>query len=300
MVLAKMRLSNGLKALLSFIVVIFVVACGPMASKEPTTKTINVGLLPDRSPAELRKQYTPLFDYISKEADVPYQLVIPQNYQELVLLFEKGAVDLAFFGGYTFVKANENHGAVPIVMRDIDRSFLSVVITRKDTKLNNLTDLEGQSFTFGSDLSTSGHLMPRYYFSKLNIIPEQYFSEVKFSQAHDKTVEHVYEGKAKAGVLNANVYQRMTQSNPEMEAALKVIWQSPPYPDYVWAAQSDLDKQVVDSLLGAFLSLDYNSAKEAKILDLINAEVFYPATTGDFSELKKAITLMNQAQGASH
>lgn len=284
---------NLVKALAVVVFAFILQGCDSANLETKQTEELKVGLLPDRDPEELKKQYTPLFDYLSTRAGVKYKLVVPQNYQELVLLFEQGAIDIGFFGGYTFVKAQKEHGAVPIVMRDVDRSFLSVIVARKDSGLNSLKDLEGKTFSFGSDLSTSGHLMPRFYFSKSNITPEEYFSKVEFSQAHNKTMEHVFDGRVEAGVLNANVYNRMISQNPEMAEQLKVIWQSPPYPDYVWAAQADLSEDVINDLLVAFLSLDLNNTEEAQILKSVDAEVFYPATVNDFSELQQAIVLLN-------
>ena len=44
----------------------------------------------------------------------------------------------------------------------MDEEFHSVFIAGADTGIESLEDLKGKSFTFGSESSTSGHLMPRY------------------------------------------------------------------------------------------------------------------------------------------
>lgn len=275
------------------LLILLVTACDK-TPEERQVKTLKIGLLPDRDPATLTQQYTLLFDYISKKVNKPYQLIIPKDYSELVDLFKNQSVDLAFFGGYTFVEANKSDGAVPLVMRDIDRKFLSVIAANKGKALNNIEDLQGTRFSFGSKLSTSGHLMPRYYMSKMNIFPEKYFSTVEYSQAHNKTLENVANGLVDAGVLNANVYNQMTKNDAELAEKVKVIWQSRPYPDYVWAGQSYLEQELQNDLILAFLSLNYDQENEKIILEGLDAQAFFPATINDFNELKKAIALLEQ------
>jgi phosphonate transport system substrate-binding protein len=71
-------------------------------------------------------------------------------------------VDLAWFGGFTFVQAHQrSKGQVlPLVQREEDTRFRSVFITT-DPAIRTLADLRGKDVSFGSPSSTSGHLMPR-------------------------------------------------------------------------------------------------------------------------------------------
>ncbi|TNC80613.1 MAG: hypothetical protein C9356_12900 [Oleiphilus sp.] len=269
-------------------------SCHNAPEQRKALSELRIGLLPDRDPELLKAQHKPLFEYISANVGKPYTFVVPDSYQQLVDLFENQSIDLAFFGGYTFVKAHKTHRAVPLVMRDIDRSFLSVIIARKDSQLSTLEDLRGQSFSFGSRLSTSGHLMPRYYLSKLDIRPERYFSDIRFSQAHNKTLDAVVSGQVKAGVLNANVFNQILETNPDLKETLQVIWQTAPYPNYVWAGQPYLSEQFRIDLRTAFLMLERATPEGEAILAPLNARSFILAETADFEELDAAIQLLEQ------
>jgi phosphonate transport system substrate-binding protein len=50
-----------------------------------------------------------------------------------------------------------------VVQRPRDAEFHSSFIVRADLDVDSLEDLRGKTFTFGSESSTSGHLMPRYF-----------------------------------------------------------------------------------------------------------------------------------------
>jgi len=249
-------------------------------------------LLPDQDRQKQAETYTQLFDFISKEVGVSYDLIFPDSYQKLVEDFNQGNVDLAYFGGYTFLQAHEKSGAIPLVMRDIDRKFVSCVAVRKDSAIKNIEELKGTDFAFGSKLSTSGHIMPRHYFQKQKLVPEKYFSSVKYSGAHDKTLELIFQNKVKSGVLNAYIYEALVRNNNNYQSELEVIWQTPPYPDYVWAVQSNLSKAFNQRVLDAFLSISSHSIQGQKILESLSTEAFYPASISDFDTLIKAVSQM--------
>ena len=75
--------------------------------------------------------------------------------------------------------------------------------------LTTLEDLKGKSFTFGSESSTSGHLMPRYFLTEAGIDPNTDFNgKPNFSGSHDTTYKLVESGAFKAGALNVSVWER--------------------------------------------------------------------------------------------
>ena len=98
-------------------------------------------------------------------------------------------------------------GAESIVQRPRDAQFHSVFITQAHS-INKLQDLKGKTFTFGSESSTSGHLMPRYYLMEAGIDPNTDFDgKPNFSGSHDTTYKLVESGAFKAGALNEAVWQ---------------------------------------------------------------------------------------------
>ena len=136
-------------------------------NKAPEKLTVlRISILPDESQNKLIERYTPLFEYLSSEIGIPYQLVLVKTYAELLELFHQKRIDLAYFGGFTFMKAHLNDNAMPLVMRNVDTRFTSYFLTRTDNPRQSVPDFKDQTFSFGSRLSTSGHLMPRFFLKK--------------------------------------------------------------------------------------------------------------------------------------
>jgi len=273
------------RKILLFCLVLFVSACADEAPQEQLR--LKVGILPDKSIEVLRDEFQPLIDHLAAETSMPVELVIPESYEQLLDLFVNNEVDLAFFGGLTFLQAQAKSGAVPLVTRDVDARFTSIFLARQGESGSKVTDFTGRHFGFGSELSTSGHLMPRYYMQSLGVDPEKFFSGVTYTGAHDNTAHAVADGTVDLGVANALVVRRMLSSGALDTDKVKIIWETPPYTDYVWAIQSDVNGAVKEDILEAFLSLSMAKAPDRVILDKQNARSFLPVRQEDFSKLRE-------------
>ena len=253
--------------------------------------TLRIAILPDEGEEILRERYTPLFEYLTQETGLPCQLTIPPTYGGLVESFGNKEIDLAYFGGFTFVKASIVHNAVPLVMRDVDTRFTSVFLIRGNSPAKTFSDLMGARFSFGSSLSTSGHLMPRHFLqAEKNIVPEQYFSAVRYSGKHDQTAYWVRDGEVDLGAANSAVIRKMLTDGRLAPGEVQILWETPPFPDYVWAVQQALSEADKEKIRQAFLKLSKDDPDHAAILDGVNAGGFLPASVRDFAELKSIIT----------
>ena len=172
------------------------------ASAEPL-KILRVSAIPDEAPTELLRKFEPLGAYLEKALGIPVQFTPVADYAASVEALAASKLDMVWYGGFTHVQARlrTNGTAYAIVMRDIDLQFQSKFITGTDSGINRLEDLKGKTFAFGSVSSTSGHLMPRYFLQQAKITPEQDFSKMSFSGAHDATAKWVETGKVDAGAL---------------------------------------------------------------------------------------------------
>lgn len=263
-----------------------VAACGSEQAAEVQLSKVRVGVLPDQNQDAILARYSPLLDHLSETTGLEFELIVPGSYGELVTMFGEGRVDLAYFGGVTFVKAHHAHGAAPLVMRDVDAKFTSLFLVRAESPASEIRELQDRTFSFGSRLSTSGHLMPRHYLVRQGIEPEAFFGEVLYSGAHDQTAFDVRDGKAELGVANAEVVRAMYADGRLDPEEVRILWETPPYPDYVWALQKNVAETTRRSLRDAFLALSWSDDGHRAILDRMGARAFLPAAMQDFAPLQ--------------
>ena len=248
-----------------------------------------VTAIPDESPTELARKAAPLVKFLEKTLGVKVEFTPVTDYAASVEALVNKQVDLAWYGGFTFVQANVRSGgkAVPLVQREEDEKFRSVFIT-SDPTIKTLADLKGKNVSFGAQSSTSGHLMPRSYLLQANIDPDKDFKRVAYSGAHDATIAAVAAGKVEAGALNISVWEKFVAEGKVDTTKVRVFYTTPGYFDYNWTVHADMPAAQQEKLTKAFLSLDRNTPEGKEILDLQRATRFIPTKAENYKGIEQA------------
>ncbi|MBP8133235.1 MULTISPECIES: putative selenate ABC transporter substrate-binding protein [Zoogloea] len=250
---------------------------------------LRVSAIPDEAPTELQRKFAPLGAYLEAETGMKVSFVPVTDYAAVVEALATRKIDLAWFGGFTFVQAKirTNGTAVPLVQRVEDSKFTSKFITASDS-IHSLADLKGKTFAFGAPSSTSGHLMPRYFLSLESLNPDKDFKNVAFSGAHDATVAFVQAGKVDAGVLNASVWDKLVEQKKVDTSKVRVFATTPPYFDYNWTVRGDLDPKIQAKITQAFLKLDPANPAHKEIMALQRASKFIPTKAENYKGIEAA------------
>jgi phosphonate transport system substrate-binding protein len=252
-------------------------------------KELRLSAIPDENPQEMLRIYQPFADYLTKEIGIPVKFTPVVDYAATVQGLAANRLDMVWYGGLTSVQAEKQaKGARRIIMRKEDAEFKSHFITRKDSGIKGLKDLQGKTFAFGSVSSTSGHLMPRYFLLKNGINPEKDFSKFSFSGAHDATAAWVEAGQVDAGALNFLVWDKLVDTKKIDTGKVGIFWTTPLYVDYVWTVRGGLDKTAVEKITRAFLKLDYNNPEQRKLLDLHRTKGYIVAKDEDWKGIEEA------------
>jgi phosphonate transport system substrate-binding protein len=251
---------------------------------------LRVTAIPDEAPTELARKFAPLGQYLESQLGVKVEWTPVTDYAAAVETLVNRKVDLAWFGGFTFVQASvrSNGKVIPLVQREEDTKFRSVFITDADSGIKTLADLKGRSVSFGSASSTSGHLMPRHFLLTAGIKPEADFKHVAFSGAHDATVAAVAAGKVDAGALNISVWDKLVAEKKVDTSQVKVFFTTPPYYDYNWTVHADMPAELREKLKRAFLALDPANPAHKPILDLQRATRFVPTVPENYAGIRAA------------
>jgi phosphonate transport system substrate-binding protein len=249
---------------------------------------LKVSAIPDEAPTELLRKFKPLGAYLEKELGMPVEFVPVADYAAVVEGIAADRVDLAWLGGFTFVQTRLKTGnAIPLVQREQDQQFTSKFISA-DASVKSLQDLKGKTFAFGSVSSTSGSLMPRYFMQQDGIVPEQFFSRVAFSGAHDATAAWVQAGKVDAGVLNASVWDKLVAAGKVDTSKVHVFATTPTYYDYNWTVRGSLNPELTAKIKQAFLALDPANPEHKAILDLQAASRFIETKPENYNGIEEA------------
>lgn len=259
------------------------------AHAQNTPGVLRVSAIPDEAPTELQRKFKPLGDYLAKATGLKVEFTPVTDYAASVEGLINKKLDMVWFGGFTFVQANvrSKGQVVPLVQRAEDEKFRSVFITTNPA-ITRLEDLKGKTLSFGSESSTSGHLMPRSFLLGAKINPDTDLKRVAFSGAHDATVAAVAGGKVDAGALNISVWEKLVEARKVDPKVVRVFYTTPGYYDYNWTVRSDMNPALKKKITDAFLALDESTPEGKQILDLQRASKFVPTRTANYSAIEAA------------
>jgi phosphonate transport system substrate-binding protein len=262
---------------------------GLIASPVQAQQVFKITAIPDESPTELARKAAPLVKYLEQKLGMKVEFTPVSDYAASVEALANKQVDMAWFGGFTFVQAQVRSGgkAVPLVQREEDEKFRSVFIT-SDPAIKTLSDLKGHTLSFGSQSSTSGHLMPRSFLLDAKIDPDKDLKRVAYSGAHDATIAAVAAGKVDAGALNISVWEKFVADKKVDTAKVHVIFTTPPYFDYNWTVHADMPAAMKEKLTKAFLDLSPATAEGKEVLELQRATRFVPTKAENYKGIEAA------------
>jgi phosphonate transport system substrate-binding protein len=270
--------------MLKFLPALLLSLCAFSASAQTVFK---VTAIPDESPTELARKAAPLVKYLESKLGMKVEFTPVSDYAASVEALANKQVDLAWFGGLTFVQANIRSGGkmIPLVQREEDEKFRSVFIT-SDPAIKSLADLKGKTLSFGSASSTSGHVMPRSFMLEAKINPDVDLKRVAYSGAHDATIAAVAAGKVDAGAVNISVWEKFVADKKVDIAKVRVFYTTPAYFDYNWTVHADMPAAMREKLAKAFLDLNKNTVEGKEILELQRATRFIPTKTDNYKGIE--------------
>jgi len=249
-----------------------------------------VTTIPEEAATEQVRKFTPLANYLEKALGMKVEFTPVSDYPAAVETLVNKKVDLVWFGGFTFVQANLRSGGkiVPLAQREEDTKFQSVFIAKTDSGIKTLADMKGKQISFGSQSSTSGHLMPRSYLLEANINPEKDFRRIAYSGAHDATIASVVSGKVDAAALDITVWRKFVSENRVDTQAVNVFFTTPGYFNYNWSVHADMPADMQAKVKAALLALDPANPEHAEILRLNRATRYIATQPSNYKGLETA------------
>ena len=269
---------------------LFICAVLSLTAAAHAQTVFRVTTIPEEAATEQIRKFTPLAAYLEKELGVKVEFTPVSDYPAAVEALVNKKVDLVWFGGFTFVQANIRSGGkvVPLAQREEDTRFQSVFIAKTDSGIKSLADMKGMQVSFGSQSSTSGHLMPRSFLLAASIEPEKDFRRIAYSGAHDATIASVVSGKVDAAALDITVWKKFVAENKVDTKAVDVFFTTPGYFNYNWSVHADTPAAMQQKIKAALIGLSPANPEHAEILKLNRATRYIETRPENYKGLEAA------------
>lgn len=246
--------------------------------------------IPDQDVRQLNERFAAVTAALQAELGIPVRYVPVKSYSAAVTAFLNDEVQLAWFGGLSGVQARlRQSGARAIAQGTEDPEYHSLLIAHHSTGLTpseTLPDsLRGLTLTFGDKGSTSGRLMPEYFFrQRFDEAPETTFSRVGYSGDHSRTIQLVQSGAYQLGVLGYTSWDSEKARGNIDEDQVRIIWRSPGYPDYQWTIRGDADARFGAGFSDRVQQALFNMS-DPDLLRRFPRSGFIPASNDDYAPI---------------
>lgn len=257
--------------------------CGDSGAAE---ETLRVGLIPNQNPEEVEAQYQPLEDYLRDEIGREVEVSVPATYNAVVEALVSGELDMAYFGGLTYVQARQRADVSPLVTEVNPRTgttkYHSIIITPTESNITEIEDIEGRDFAFGSVSSTSGSLYPSIMLKKAGIDYRTDLGEYTYTGGHDTTAQAVANGRVDAGGLEDRIFYDLRDEGAIEKGSVRIVAESEPIEGYPWVVRDTLSDEDRQALLDAYLNME-----DPELLDLMRAESYARVSAEDYDYVEK-------------
>ena len=223
-----------------------------------------------------------LVDFLEKETGYYYTTAIPASFIAVVEAFGTDKVDIASINTFSYLMAHAKYGAearLRIVRDNNQTSYKGQFITRYDSGIDSIQDINGRSFAYVDPSSTSGYILPKAMLDRMHIKP----SETVFAMRHDNVVTMVYQGQVAAGatyyappdpktgeILDARM--RVEKQFPDVAKKIKIIGFTEDIPNDPLVFRKNMDEGMKEKVIKAlikFVNTDYGRKAMYDIYDIV-------------------------------
>lgn len=233
-------------------------------------KVINFGIISTESSQNLKSDWQPLLDDMSKQVGAEIKPFFASDYAGVIQAMRFGKVDMAWYGNKSAMEAVDRASGevfARVVYDDGTTGYKSVLIAQKNSPINNVEDMlanaKALNFGNGDPNSTSGYLVPAYYiFGKHNVDPKQIFKRT-LNANHESNLMAVANGQLDVATFNSNGWDMMKERQPEILAKVKMIWESPEIPSDPLVWRSDMPEETKQKVKAFFLNYGATPEEQA-------------------------------------
>lgn len=239
------------------------------ASFAQAADTVNFGIISTESSTNLKKTWEPFLGAMRKSTGLDIKAFFASDYAGVIEGMRFNKVQIAWFGNKSGMEAvDRSNGEVFAQTVDVSGNpgYWSLLITQKDSPINNLDDLmkcdKTVNFGIGDPNSTSGFLVPTtYIFAARNIAPKECFKTVR-NASHEVNALSVANNQVDVATNNTESMRRIEITKPDAFKKIKIIWKSPLIPSDPLVWRNDLDNGVKSKIYKFVMSYGRNGSPE--------------------------------------
>ncbi len=288
------------KAKLAITAVALATAGAAAAQDCKNPDVLRFSMIPTEETTQELSLYQPMVNKLKESTGKNVEFYLPTSYASVVEAMLGGFVDIGMHGPYSYVIAQERDPSLQVFatyakhkghFQDEGPGYKAVLVSRSDSGIESMEDIEGTVVGLTDPASTSGNLLPRVSFTDvIGEDLEDHFSRVVYTGGHDLSAIAVLEGQVDIAFVATHRLDNVIDRGLATMEDYTVIWSSPVIPQDPFVLSGNLCDELKEQIVNAFLTLG-ETEDGREYLKNVNASKFVAMTDEDYDiirALKKA------------
>lgn len=205
-------------------------------------------VVPQFTGTAVHRDWTPFLDKLQTNTGYRFKLKVYDTIPEFEIGFLKGEPDFAYMNPYHAVMAKEAQGYEPLI-RNGKRMLTGILVTRKDSPIDNVKNLEGKKIAFPSPNAFAAALYMRALLRNkegISFIPV-------YAGTHSNAYRQTLIGRTLA---SGAVERTLLKERKEVQQSLKTIYSTPSFPSHPLTIHPRIPVNVKRTIQAAILKLN--------------------------------------------
>lgn len=257
-------------------------------------KRLRFAVTPFADDDTLRREYSPMAEYLSRTLGLPVDLEIAASYGGVVAQIVAGQVHLAVLSPLVYVEAKAASPSLVVLATPIAEgapSYASYIVALASSGITDLEHLRGKRLAFVDPFSTSGYVYPMAMLREHGLEPETFLKSYVFAGNHTRVVELVLAGEVDAGATYATAVRSFTGDARAVQE-LQIVAKTGRIPYDAYCALGSLDADLIASLRAAFLGLSTRTDEGREVLaGKLSINGFVEVQDSHYDEVRRVMKL---------
>jgi phosphonate transport system substrate-binding protein len=236
------------------------------------------GVVPQFEARKLYSIWHPILKVLEHKTGHTFNMVGTESIPSFEEAFLSGSYDFAYMNPWHSLLAYDKQGYVPLV-RDDSQRLAGILVVRKDSDIDKVTDLDGKNIAFPSPNALGASLLMR---ADLTLLQGIHFKPI-YVDTHSSVYMNVALKQVSAG---GGVEQTLKAQQPEIQNLLKIIYKTRSMAPHPVSAHPRVPKAVMQQVIKAFIAMSQDPEQKL-LLEKIPMAKPVEASYEDYKPLKQ-------------
>jgi len=239
-------------------------------------QSLSFGVVPQQATGKLARQWEPLLDYLSEKSGLTIRFFTAKYIPTFEKRLAAGVYDLAYMNPYHYTVFHKKSGYEALA-RAKDKQIKGIIVTRKDSSLREITELEGAHLSFPSPAAFAASILTQ---SELKYWDVSYTPH--YVSSHDAVYRTVAKGIFPAG---GGVVRTFMAAEEDIRQQLQIFWRTTGYTPHAIAVHPRVSSEVVERIQQALLDMD-TTLEGKRLLEQLKIKGWQSARDADWDDVR--------------